>query len=61
VPDFKQDTYEYYVLLSADTTPDMLLKVLATAIHQGVTIRVGGEEVRSGRLSRSFPLRQGAY
>ena len=26
VPDFKPDTYEYYVLLSADTTPDMLLK-----------------------------------
>ena len=33
--------------------------MLATAIHQGVTIRVGGEEVRSGRLSRSFPLRVG--
>ena len=26
MPDFKPDTYEYYVLLSADTTPDMLLK-----------------------------------
>ena len=59
VPDFKSDVYEYFVLLSADTVPDMLLRVNATAIHQGVTVRVGGEEVISGRHSRPFPLRVG--
>lgn len=37
----------------------MLSRVNATAIHKGVTIRVGGEETRSGDLSSPLPLRVG--
>ena len=59
IPPFAPEVYEYYTLLSVDQIPDMLSRINATAIHQGVTIRVGGEEVTSSKYSRPLPLRVG--
>jgi hypothetical protein len=55
IPPFAPEVYEYYTLLSVDQIPDMLSRINATAIHQGVTIRVGGEEVSCKRFPVSRP------
>ena len=47
-PAFQAELFEYFVLLSADQIPDMILRITPTAVHDGAHLALGGTPIRSG-------------
>ncbi|KAK3256637.1 hypothetical protein CYMTET_34233, partial [Cymbomonas tetramitiformis] len=48
-PQFEPGIFEYFMLLSTDSTEDMVLRIRPVAAHAGAMITLGGEHVMSNR------------
>jgi hypothetical protein len=46
-PAFASEQFEYFVMLSADAVPDMVLRVTASAVHDGAHMALGGTPIKS--------------
>ena len=47
-PGFQSDVFEYFMLLSAESLPDMILRLTPLATHDGARITLNGVPVQSG-------------